>query len=231
MKNNLGVLIVEDDFRVAQINQQFVEQVNGFKVIAIGHTRAQAIEILTEQAKDIHLVLLDAYLPDVEGLALLWELRRDWPELDIMMVTAAQEVETIQEALRGGVFDYLMKPLMAERVQQALLRYQKARQALAQHATLDQISLDAVLRPVTPSDNKVRHPKNIDQITLEKVRNCLQQQTSGISASDLGALVGVSRSTARRYLEYLVAAQEISAELIYGDVGRPERHYHWLGFR
>jgi CitB family two-component system response regulator CitT len=225
MKTEVGVLIIEDDFRVAQINQQFVETVDGFKVIALAHTRAQAIEILSAQSEAIQLVLLDAYLPDVEGLGLLWQLRQDWSNLDIVMVTAAQEVETIQEALRGGVFDYLIKPIMADRVEQTLKRYQHARRLMAHNDTLDQASLDAALRNDPVVITKARLPKNIDERTLDKIRQCLKQFDTGVSATTLGTHIGVSRSTARRYLEYLVALQEISAELVYGDVGRPERHY------
>lgn len=225
MNSELGVLIIEDDFRVAQINQQFVEQVSGFEVVALAQTRAQATQLLDEIAASVHLVLLDAYLPDVEGLSLLWELRQRWPQLDIVMVTAAQEVETIQEALRGGVFDYLIKPLMAERVQQTLQRYKNTRITMTNHTTLDQASLDAALRlpqeVMTPS----RLPKNIDGLTLDKIRQCLHRESSPQSAFQIGSAAGVSRSTARRYLEYLVATEEACAELAYGDIGRPERQY------
>lgn len=96
-----GVLIIEDDFRIAEIHRAFIEQSEGFRVVGMARSGAEASTLLTDVGEAVDLVLLDAYLPDVEGLELLWLLRRDHRHVDVVMVTAAREVETIGEALPG----------------------------------------------------------------------------------------------------------------------------------
>ncbi|KDE39945.1 MAG: response regulator [Nitrincola lacisaponensis] len=220
------VLIIEDDFRVADINRQFIEQAEGFAVAAICHTAADALKFLERQSQLPDLVLLDAYIPDVNGLELLWELRRRFRAMDIVMVTAAREVETIQEALRGGVFDYLIKPIESARMTQMLRRFREERSLLSQHVELEQALLDRTLiRGESATAEGVRLPKGIDPLTLERIRKGLELLGPSQTASSLAQQTGVSRSTARRYLEFMVAQDAVLAELDYGDVGRPERRY------
>jgi len=69
-----------------------------------------------------------------------------------------------------------------------------------------------------------RLPKGIDALTLDKIR-AVMAKGSHLSAEDVGGAIGASRTTARRYLEYLVGTEELSAEVTYGSVGRPERRY------
>ncbi|KGK43172.1 transcriptional regulator [Nitrincola sp. A-D6] len=219
------VLIIEDDFRVADINRQFIDQADGFVVAGICHTASEALKFLEQQECMPDLVLLDAYIPDVKGLELLWELRRRYRALDIVMVTAAKEVETIQEALRGGVFDYLIKPIESSRMMQMLKRFGDERALMQQHTELEQSMLDrALIRSDYVPVEGGRLPKGIDPLTLDRVKGGLGTGVAH-TASSLAQQTGVSRSTARRYLEFLVTRGEVRAELDYGEVGRPERRY------
>lgn len=230
MKNkNFGVLIIEDDFRIADINRQFIELASDFHVVDRASCAREALECLASKATEIDLVLLDAYLPDVQGLELLWEIRRHYRHLEIVMVTAAKEVETIQEALRGGIFDYLIKPVEQERMQQMLLRFSDEHRFMALKQEVSQDELDQALRRSSklPGDAR-RLPKGIDRLTLDRLLEILLQHPAGMTALQLAEASGVSRSTARRYLEYLVGEQQLHAELDYGEVGRPERHYRPL---
>lgn len=220
------VLIIEDDFRVADINRQFIEQTADFSVAAICHNAADSLSFLDSQSILPDLVLLDAYIPDVNGLELLWEIRRRYRSIDIVMVTAAREVETIQEALRGGVFDYLIKPIESTRMSQMLQRFQNEKMFLSQHNELEQGQLDnALIRNKGSASVDEKLPKGIDPLTLERIREGLSAFDVSQTAISLAHFTGVSRSTARRYLEHLVANGEVQAELDYGEVGRPERRY------
>ncbi|TVU92115.1 response regulator [Vreelandella titanicae] len=231
-----GILVVEDDFRIADIHRAFIEQSDGFYVVGMARNGSEAKAIMAEQAASIHLILLDAYLPDVEGLELLWAIRRDYVHVDIVMVTAAREVETISEALRGGVFDYLIKPIEAARMTQMLTRFRREREALANRAEMNQDELDTVLARLQPGDpsrakshaQSQALPKGIDRLTLRRVIDALADASDSLTAMQMARTMGASRSTARRYLEFLVAEQAVSAELGYGDVGRPERRYRLL---
>lgn len=230
-----GILIIEDDFRIAEIHRAFIEQSEGFRVVGMARSGQEARQQLADQGDQIQLVLLDAYLPDVEGLELLWELRRDWLHIDIVMITAAREVDTIAEALRGGVFDYLIKPTESGRMAEMLQRFRRERTALAARGEMSQAELDRALsrrRPegsgseATPSRAL---PKGIDRLTLAAVSRALADAETPLTAMETARLIGASRSTARRYLEFLVSVQVARAELGYGDVGRPERRYRLIG--
>ncbi|MBP5979748.1 MAG: response regulator [Halomonas sp.] len=228
-----GILVVEDDFRIADIHKAFIEQSEGFDIVGMARNGSEAKALMAQHAKDIHLILLDAYLPDVEGLELLWSIRRDYVHVDIVMVTAAREVETISEALRGGVFDYLIKPIEAVRMRQMLARFRREREALANRAEMNQDELDRVLARLQPGESSRSAtgalPKGIDRLTLRRVVDALAAESSPLAAMQVARIMGASRSTARRYLEFLVAEKSVSAELGYGDVGRPERRYRLVG--
>ncbi|MGJ7461072.1 response regulator [Halomonas sp. MA07-2] len=233
-----GILIIEDDFRIAEIHRAFMEQSEGFRVVGMARSGAEAREWLARHAAQIQLVLLDAYLPDVEGLELLWLLRRDHLHIDVVMVTAAREVETISEALRGGVFDYLIKPAEAARMGQMLARFRRERAALAARGEMSQEELDRVLARVQPEaapggpaaeGPRRQLPKGIDRLTLRAVVAAVEEARAPLAAMQVAKAMGASRSTARRYLEFLVSVKVVSAELGYGDVGRPERRYRLVG--
>ncbi|WP_339883272.1 response regulator [Vreelandella maris] len=231
-----GILVVEDDFRIADIHRAFIEQSDGFYVVGMARNGSEAKALMAEHAASIQLILLDAYLPDVEGLELLWAIRRDHVHVDIVMVTAAREVETISEALRGGVFDYLIKPIEAARMTQMLIRFRREREALANRVEMNQDELDHVLARLKPGETPRAKtqtlsqalPKGIDRLTLRRVIDSLAGAPDSLTAMQMARIMGASRSTARRYLEFLVAEQAVSAELGYGDVGRPERRYRLL---
>lgn len=241
-----GILVVEDDFRIADIHKAFIEQSEGFYVVGMARSGNEARALMAEHHASIQLILLDAYLPDVEGLELLWAIRRDYVHVDIVMVTAAREVETISEALRGGVFDYLIKPIESARMTQMLTRFRREREALANRAEMNQDELDSVLARLEPADSSRANarsprlsqalsqslpqalPKGIDRLTLRRVIDGLAEAPDSLTAMQMAHTMGASRSTARRYLEFLVAEQAVTAELGYGDVGRPERRYRLL---
>ena len=171
--------------------------------------------------------MLDVYFPDGNGLELLRELRAEDSGSDVILITAAKEVETLRSALRGGVFDYILKPLVFERLQEAVNRYREHMARLSSLHHVAQKEVDALL-PRTSNETvqsmDQRLPKGIDGLTLDKIR-AVMASGHHLSAEEVGAAIGASRTTARRYLEYLVGTEELSAEVTYGTVGRPERRY------
>src|SRR5690625_1652418 len=104
-----GILIVEDDFRIAEIHRAFIEQSEGFAVVAMARNGAEARELMIRHGHAVHLVLLDAYLPDVNGLELLWSLRHEHQLVGIVIVTAAREVAAISDDMRFGHIAYLLR--------------------------------------------------------------------------------------------------------------------------
>lgn len=223
MSANSRVMIIEDDLAIAQLHHNYLQQLNGFEVIAIATTSAEAQLQLTLLEPD--LVLLDVYLPDGSGLDILNQIRGSNRHCDVILITAARDVETLQTAMRGGVVDYLLKPVMFVRLEAALNKYRAQREQLGHvSADLNQGLVDKMLQSGSAQEKAGHLPKGIDGVTLDKIRALFQQEES-YTADEAGEKMGASRTTARRYLEYLIAAGELQADLSYGTVGRPERYY------
>ncbi len=221
------VLIVEDDVRIAELHRRFTERVPNCEVIGIAHRLDDARDMTL--ALEPHLILLDLYFPEGPGTDFLREIRTRGLEIDVILITAAREMGPLKEALRGGVFDYLIKPVTAERFHDCLTKFCAYRDRLRQGSVIEQHDVDTLLHPVTsrtPAGSGCL-PKGIDALTLIKVRAVFEDQAdaAGRSAEDVGELIGISRSTARRYLEYLISEGMLYAEAVYGSVGRPERRY------
>ncbi|CAN7231965.1 response regulator [Paenibacillus sp. LjRoot153] len=225
----IEVLIIEDDVKIAEINRRFIEKVDGFHVVGIATDDAQAKEQL-----DIlrpNLVLLDIYIPGSNGLDMLSYIRQHFRDTDVIMITAAKEAEAIREAVRSGAFDYIMKPLIFNRLQETLLRYLDFHRELNRlnlSGSINQSDVDRLISVTGKKDS--RHeisylPKGIDKLTLIKIVQAISAAANGMSADQIAKEIGVSRSTGRRYLEHLVSSGEVFADLTYGVVGRPERVY------
>ncbi|MFD1213273.1 response regulator [Arthrobacter sp. GCM10027362] len=218
----IKVLIIDDDFMVAKVHAGFVRQMPGFTVAGVAHTGAQALEAVRRLHPD--LVLLDIHLPDISGLDLLHRLRAVAPELDVLIISAAREMDTVRRALRGGIVHYLMKPFSSQDLRERLEHYQQAYRPLASSkSTAEQADVNRVFgisragRPL---------PKGCSAETLQLVQQLLRQAGTDLSATEAANLLGTSRVSARRYLEYLSEEGRVDVQLRYG-VGRPERRYSW----
>jgi len=220
-----SVLIVEDDPKIAEIHRHFTEKVEGFSVCGIAGSLDDAEKM--SQLLEPDLILLDLYFPEGLGTEILWRVRARRQASDVILITAAKELEPLQEAMRGGVFDYILKPVMFQRFRETLERFSEYRQQLHGRSPLDQGDIDRLLHPYKESKpGEPALPKGIDPLTLKKIRAVFAEpHAEGFSAEEVGEKVGASRTTARRYLEYLTATGHLTAELIYGAVGRPERKY------
>lgn len=219
----IKVLIVDDDFMVAKVHAGFVRQTPGFEVAGVAHTGAKAVEEARRLKPD--LVLLDIHLPDISGLELLHQLREAVPELDVLVISAAREADTVRRALRGGIVHYLMKPFSWEDLRERLEHYQQTYRSLAaSNATAEQADVNRVFG-VSRRERPL--PKGCSVETLRMVEGLLKDTGTDISATEAADLLGTSRVSARRYLEYLNEEGRVTVQLRYGGVGRPERRYAW----
>ncbi|QIQ34395.1 response regulator [Parageobacillus toebii NBRC 107807] len=228
MARNIQVLIVEDDKRIAEINRRFVEKVEGYEVMGIATNEQEGKELIEVLQPD--LVLLDIYFPDMNGLQFLKWIREHFTNIDIIMITAAREIDTLKQAMHGGVFDYIIKPIMLDRFTETLVRYKeyyyKMHELMKEKEIIGQEDIDQLIQReqmISGTDGQL--PKGIHPLTLEKVLAVVKRYENGITAEEVGKLIGASRTTSRRYLEYLVSISQVAADISYGTVGRPERIY------
>ena len=225
----VNVLIAEDDFRVASIHEKFLNKMDDVLVVGKAINAKETMNLLDQVPCD--LLLLDVYMPDKLGTDLLLDIREKHPNVDVVLITAATDKEFLEKAIRNGVQSYLLKPVTLERFQAIISTFLKKRELLDSVLEVSQELVDELFAPakqLAPGDTKPLLPKGIDPITLKKVSEILEANAEGYSAEKVGQMMGASRTTARRYLEYLISVGKSRAELVYGVVGRPERHYFHL---
>ena len=224
-----SVWIIEDDFRLVNIHTQYIHMLDGFIVTEGLRTGQTAIEKLKQSSSLPAIILIDLYMPDVEGSYLVRHIRQHYPAIKIIVISATTDSALIKDIVDLGVFDYLIKPFEQQRLHHALKKYLHEHHVFQNSAHIMQQDLDALFYRVTPptEDTLV---KGIDWHTLQIVKSLfVDQRTKELTASQLSELIGCSRSTARRYLEYLVGERFLHIKPIYGTIGRPERKYIYHG--
>ncbi|KJK39393.1 chemotaxis protein CheY [Streptomyces variegatus] len=221
----IDVLVVDDDFMVARVHRAFVGRVEPFRVVGTAHTGGQAIEAVDELRPD--LVLLDLYLPDLFGLDVISRLRTAGHDCDVMVISAATEADTVRGAVRRGVVDYLLKPFEFDDLRLRLERYAAQRGRLLTTVVRGQADVDRVLAGAFAPAPASTLPKGMSVETAVLVERALREADGTLSATECAAATGVSRVSARRYLEYFHGTGSAEVSLRYGAAGRPERRYGW----
>jgi response regulator of citrate/malate metabolism len=219
---DFAVLVVDDDFRVAELHARAVAGVPGFTVAARAGTRAAARTAVAARrssgAPPFDLALVDVYLPDGSGIGLLPEL-----DCDALVLSAATELPTFRAALRAGALGYLVKPF-PERVLQARLRaYARFRRVVDDALEVDQELADAALHALRGDGGATA--RTASSATRDLLLQALREAGEPRSAAELAAATGVSRATAQRHLAALDADGRLDLQLRYGTTGRPEQRY------
>ena len=221
----IRTVVVDDDYRVAAIHAAYLGKVPGFEAIAQVHTAAAAIEAVGQLQPD--LLLLDLYLPDEHGLEVVARLRReDHPRVDVIVITAAKDADSVRAAMQHGALHYLLKPFSFPALRDKLLSYAQMRSRLDVLRTADQRSVDRVFGALRAPD-RAAAGKGRSDYTLTAVEELLAGRDGDLSASEVAGLTGMSRATAQRYLTHLHELGRVTIRLRYGVSGRPEHRYQW----
>ncbi|OXM83260.1 response regulator [Paenibacillus rigui] len=235
------VLLVEDDPMVQEVNRQFVERVDGFRIIGTASNGADGLSMTRELLPD--LLILDVFMPMMDGMNTLTAIRAEGLQVDVIVISAANDKQTIQHMLQNGAIDYIIKPFKFERVQQALEQFRSKKQSLQAIQNISQQQLDYLLfghtspgepvispAPASPSIQAAglaaseELPKGLQAITLKQIVQFLSVCSTPLSAEEVAEGVGIARVTARRYLDYLEKHGQVRLDLQYG-VGRPVNKY------
>lgn len=223
----IKVLIVEDDLDAASAQAEYVGRVPGFVVTGHAATGQAALQWLA--AESIDLMLLDIYLPDMNGLEVLRRLRAAGHPTDVMTMTRARDLAVIKAAVSYGATHYLVKPFSFATVRAKLEQYQAYRTQLDTGTMVVQADVDHLIGTLRDTVT-ARLPKGVSKESLRAVTSVLESTSAGgVSAAEIAGVLGASRATARRYLEYLCETGLAERHARYGEAGRPMTEYHWRG--
>ncbi|MGW4222087.1 response regulator [Streptomyces bauhiniae] len=219
----IRVLVVEDDPVAADAHVLYVGRVPGFIAVGQAGTGAAARRALDRTPVD--LLLLDLHLPDVHGLQLARSLRAAGHQADVIAVTSARDLAVVREGVSLGVVQYVLKPFTFATLRDRLLRYADYHAAAGEASGQDEVdqALATLRTPAPPT-----LPKGLSAPTLQRVTAALRTTPIGLTAAGVAESIGISRITARRYLEHLVTTARATRSPQYGQVGRPELIYRWL---
>ena len=217
------VLIVEDDPMVAMINEQYVKRNKNFQLVGKCKDGAAALEFLEQNSVD--LIVLDVYMPHMDGLETLRTIRNRQIPVDAIMVTAANDRSSVEEALHLGIVDYLVKPFTFDRFQMALEKYISQTNAFKDFDTLNQKNIDHIIDN-SRKKSEDAFPKGIQEKTLLLIMEYLRGNASTwFTGDEIAERVGLTGVTVRRYMNFLAESGRVTAEMNYETGGRPCMRY------
>lgn len=223
----LSVLVVEDEPVAAEAHTAYVERVPGFAVAATVGTSQAALQALQDRHVDV--VLLDMNLPDRHGLEVIRAMRAGGHRADVIALTSARDLDVVRAAVSLGVVQYVLKPFVFATLRERLLAYRAYReQVQGAEQVGTQAEVDEVIGGLR-AGAETRLPKGMSEELLSRVSRALREADAGISATEVGDAVGVSRVTARRYAEFLCESRLVVRRSRYTGSGRPEVEYRWVG--
>lgn len=219
----IRTLVADDQRTVAQAHAELVERIPGFTCVGTVHDGRQVLARVGRG--DVDLVLLDLSMPELTGLETLRALRAEPSSPDVVIISAARDLDSVRESMRAGAVHYLIKPFTFATLRQKLEHYATYREIAMRSGTVtDQSEIDAALAALRDAGDSVL-PKGLTRETLAAVRQALRDHPDGVGAQAVGEDIGTSRVTARRYLEHLVEIGSVDRVPLYGRAGRPELVY------
>lgn len=217
------ILIVEDDPMVAMINEQYIKKNKNFELVGKCSNGAAALEFL--ENNEVDLLVLDVYMPQMDGFETLRRVRNKQITVDAIMVTAANDRNSLEEALHLGVVDYLVKPFTFDRFQMALEKYISQNSALKDVETLNQKNIDHIIDNARKKSDDL-HPKGIQEKTTELILEYLKENSGrSFTGDEIAEKVGLTGVTVRRYMNYLAESGRVIGEMNYETGGRPCMKY------
>lgn len=220
----IDVLIIEDEPTLAQLHADLINKHPRLRLVGIASSLADAQEKLT--ALQPQLVLLDNYLPDGKGITLISHPLLLSANCTVIFITAASDMDTCSQAIRNGAFDYILKPVSWKRLSQSLERFVQFAEQQRVWKIVDQQNVDSLYQLQAKNYRLDNSNKGIEENTLARVQKLFNDRaTHCFSVDEVVSETGLSKTTARRYLEHCVEAGYLNVEMLYGKIGHPRRMY------
>lgn len=222
------VIIVEDEPEIARTTKGYVERHPDFQLKAIFSNGQEALNYIWLNPVD--LIILDLFMPQMNGKEFLYRLRKENLLVDVIVVTAANSGESVREVLPFGVVDYLLKPFAAARFTEALDRFVQRRRIISTMSGLDQQGIDAVFStpPETGAAERKRRleEKDLRPEAYEALLGFLEEHPDrSFPLEPLAECAGLSKVSVRRYLNEMLRAREIVSDVDTETGSRPVMVY------
>lgn len=223
--HTISVLVVDDEALIAEAHASFLARVPGFRLAGISHGGRDALRVARDQPVD--LILLDFSLPDLHGLEVCRLLRAARADTDVIAVTANRDLAAVRSAVSLGVVQYLLKPFTFATFREKLESYADYRRQVRDTAELTaQVEVDRAFAALRSAPAML--PPGLTSESTVMIARFVQRSPSPVSAIETAEGCGVSRVTARRYLEHLAGSGMLHRRQRYGGAGRPEIEYEWV---
>ena len=218
----IRMIIVEDDPMVAQLNAEFLSKLEGFTLVAKFQNGLDALDYLRKNPVD--LAIVDVYMPICSGIELLRKMRSERIHTGVILVTAATEIQVVNEALHLGIEDYIIKPYSYDRLRESVLRFRDKARLVRRTNKVNQDMVDKILgNQNAPLIAPL--PKGLNAKTLETIRDAVNRESGDHTCESISDASGLSRVTVRHYLNYLIETGELSSSIDYETGGRPRVLY------
>ncbi len=130
----IKMMLVDDEERFLSTTKKLLAK-KGYDVLT-AISGMEALEIL--KRKIVHVVILDVKMPGMDGIAVLKEIKKRFPMVEVIMLTGHATVESAIEGLKSGATDYLMKPTGVEELLEKAMEAFEKRQRLEEKIRMAQ---------------------------------------------------------------------------------------------
>ena len=168
----LRVLVIDDDEDICVYLKEFLSR-EGFRVTTV----SKPLDALPEIRDGRHqIILMDVRMPDMDGVALLREIRSIDSDVCVIVMTAYPSVESAVDTMKADAFDYLRKPFELEQLRAVIQRAIRERGLM----------IDAEERVNQILGSKIRQLRKERMLTLKQLANKTSLSVSLISQIELG---------------------------------------------
>lgn len=220
----MNVLIIEDNPMVDFIHRNYLEKTALFDSIMSSNSMASAPNILTTYAID--LILLDIHIIDGNGISFLETLRAQHHPCEVIIISAANDGNSIRDGFHLGIIDYLIKPFTFERFQESIQQFVTHREHLA-NQQLEQAQIDQLKCLTSKKDTKNKQllEKGLSESTFQWIIENIKAFDQPFTIQELASACHLSHVSVRKYIAYLEENKQLNSQQIFTKVGRPYRVY------
>ncbi len=200
-------LLAVDDHEDILFTIKAIGELADLSVVTCNNSK-EALELLKKEKFD--LVIVDYYMPEMNGLELVKKIREILPSVPILVLTVDESIDIARKFMDAGATDFATKPI---RTPDLVSR-------INLHLELSNLKGDNLLEEI-----KKQIPKGMSPQTLGLIVKYLEENEEFESSETISLGTGLAYQTAHRYLMFLEEKGFLEAKLDYGKVGRPIKKY------